>query len=174
MKKFLQKYGLPEEQINNLLEAYKKDHPDASELPEYVGKSRFDEVNGKLKTSEGKVKDLEKQIEELNKGGDAAIKAAVKKATDDLTASHKSEMDAMRKDYEMDAAILKAHGKNAKAIKALIDPEKDLTAEIERLQKDESYLFESEIPGGTGKSGSDDPGQSDAELKQMREAVGVL
>ena len=175
MKKFLQKYGLTEEQLSAVLEAYKKDHPEATELPEYIGKIRFDEVNTKLKTSESRVKDLEKQIEDLNKGGDAAVAAAVKAKEDELTAQFTKEKEALIRDHNMDSAIFKAHGKNAKAIKALIDPEKDLDEEIKRLQKDEAYLFEEDIPGGTGKHGSDKkPGEvSDEEMDAMRLAVGV-
>lgn len=175
MKKFLQKYGLTEEEINKVLEAYKKDHPDAKDLPEYIGKSRFDEVNGKLKASEGEVTTLKKQIEDLQKGGDEATKAAVKAAEDALKATHQSEIDALKKDFEMENAILKAHGKNVKAIKALIDPEKKVDEEIARLQKDEAYLFgeEDDIPGGTGKKGGSGGQSSEKELNAMRDAVGV-
>lgn len=177
MKKFLQKYGVSEEVLTALLEAYKKDgHADATDLPEYIGKSRFDEVNGKLKTSEKKVADLEKQIADLQKGGDDAVKAAVAAKETELKEAHQKEIDSIKRDYAMDTAILKAHGKNAKAIKALIDPEKKLEDEIARLQKDEAYLFEGEddIPGGTGKKGGDGGKSSDKELEAMRAAVGVM
>lgn len=177
MKKFLQKYGVSEEVLTALLEAYKKDgHADATDLPEYIGKSRFDEVNGKLKTSEKKVADLEKQIADLQKGGDDAVKAAVTAKETELKEAHQKEIDSIKRDYAMDTAILKAHGKNAKAIKALIDPEKKLEDEIARLQKDEAYLFEEEddIPGGTGKKGGDGGKSSDKELEAMRAAVGVM
>lgn len=177
MKKFLQKYGVSEEVLTALLEAYKKDgHADATDLPEYIGKSRFDEVNGKLKTSEKKVTDLEKQIADLQKGGDEAVKAAVTAKETELKDLHQKEIDSIKRDYAMDTAILKAHGKNAKAIKALIDPEKKLEDEIARLQKDEAYLFDAEddIPGGTGKKGGDGGKSSDKELEAMRAAVGIL
>lgn len=177
MKKFLQKYGVSEEVLTTLLEAYKKDgHVDATDLPEYIGKSRFDEVNGKLKTSEKKVTDLEKQIADLQKGGDEVVKAAVVAKEAELKEAHQKEIDSIKRDYAMDTAILKAHGKNAKAIKALIDPEKKLEDEIARLQKDEAYLFEAEddIPGGTGKKGGDGSKSSDKELEAMRTAVGVI
>ena len=177
MKKFLQKYGVSEEVLKALLEAYKKDgHADATDLPEYIGKSRFDEVNGKLKTSEKKVTDLEKQIADLQKGGDEAVKAAVTAKETELKDLHQKEIDSIKRDYAMDTAILKAHGKNAKAIKALIDPEKKLEDEIARLQKDEAYLFDAEddIPGGTGKKGGDGGKSSDKELEAMRAAVGIL
>lgn len=177
MKKFLQKYGVSDEVLTALLEAYKKDgHADATDLPEYIGKSRFDEVNGKLKTSEKKVTDLEKQIADLQKGGDEAVKAAVTAKETELKDLHQKEIDSIKRDYAMDTAILKAHGKNAKAIKALIDPEKKLEDEIARLQKDEAYLFDAEddIPGGTGKKGGDGGKSSDKELEAMRAAVGIL
>ena len=176
MKKFLKKYGLTDEQIDAVLEAYKKDgHADATDLPEYIGKARFDEVNTAKKAAEGKVADLTKQLEDLTKGGDEAVKAAVKAKEDELTAQFTKEKEALIRDHNMESAIFKAHGKNAKAIKALIDPEKDLDEEIKRLQKDEAYLFEEDIPGGTGKHGSDKkPGEvSDKEMEAMRHAVGV-
>lgn len=177
MKKFLQKYGVSEEVLTALLEAYKKDgHADATDLPEYIGKTRFDEVNKKLKDSEKKVTDLEKQIADLQKGGDEAVKAAVTAKETELKDLHQKEIDSIKRDYAMDTAILKAHGKNSKAIKALIDPEKKLEDEIARLQKDEAYLFETEddIPGGTGKKGGDGGKSSDKELEAMRAAVGIM
>lgn len=177
MKKFLQKYGVSEEVLTALLEAYKKDgHADATDLPEYIGKSRFDEVNRKLKTSEKKAADLEKQIADLQKGGEDAVKAAVTAKETELNEIHQKEIDSIKRDYAMDTAILKARGKNAKAIKALIDPEKKLEDEIARLQKDEAYLFEGEddIPGGTGKKGGEGGKSSDKELEAMRAAVGIL
>lgn len=177
MKKFLQKYGLTEEQIAAVLEAYKKDgHADATDLPEYIGKTRFDEVNTAKKNAEKKVTDLEKQIADLQKGGDDAVKAAVAAKETELNGLHQKEIDAIKLDYAMDTAILKAHGKNTKAIKALIDPTKKLDDEIARLQKDEAYLFDKEddIPGGTGKSGGEGGKSSDKELEAMRNAVGVI
>lgn len=177
MKKFLQKYGVSEEVLTALLEAYKKDgHADATDLPEYIGKSRFDEVNGKLKTSEKKVIDLEKQIAELQKGGDDAVKTAVAAKETELKEAYQKEINSIKRDYAMDTAILKAHGKNTKAIKVLIDPEKKLEDEIARLRKDEAYLFEGvdDIPGGTGKKGGDGGKSSDKELEAMRAAVGIL
>lgn len=177
MKKFLQKYGVSEEVLTALLEAYKKDgHADATDLPEYIGKSRFDEVNRKLKTSEKKAADLEKQIADLQKGVDDAVKAAVTAKETELNEVHQKEIDSIKRDYAMDTAILKARGKNAKAIKALIDPEKKLEDEIARLQKDEAYLFEGEddIPEGTGRNGGEGGKSSDKELEAMRNAVGVI
>ena len=159
-----------------MLEAYKKDgHADATDLPEYIGKTRFDEVNTAKKNAEKKVTDLEKQIADLQKGGDDAVKAALTAKETELNEAHQKEIAAIKLDYAMDTAILKAHGKNTKAIKALIDPTKKLEDEIARLQKDEAYLFDKEddIPGGTGKSGGEGGKSSDKELEAMRNAVGI-
>lgn len=176
MKKFLQKYGLSEEQLNAVLEAYKKEHPDAKELPEYIGKVRFDEVNTKLKDSEKKVSDLTKQLEEANKGSQSAIDAAVKAKEDELTKAFKTEKDALVKEHSTEIAIMNAHGKNIKAIKALIDSEKPIEEELKRIQESDSYLFGSEddIPGGTGKKGGSVGDTTDKELQAMRAAVGVI
>lgn len=177
MKKFLQKYGLTEEQINTVLAAYQKEHPEAKDLPEYIGKVRFDEVNTKLKDSEKKVSDLTKQLEEANKGSQAAIDAAVKAKEDELTATFNSEKETLVKEHSTEIAIMNAHGKNVKAIKALIDPTKPIEDELKRIQESDSYLFgseDSDIPGGTGKKGGGGDGTSDKELQAMRDAVGVI
>lgn len=177
MKKFLQKYGVSEEVLNTILEAYKKDgHEDATDLPEYIGKTRFNEVNGKLKASEKKAADLEKQIGDLTSSSQLSIETSVKTATDKLNAEYKAEIAALNKEHSIETAIMGARGKNIKAIRALIDPEKKIEDEIARLQKDEAYLFnkENDIPGGTGKKGGSGITSSEKELNDMRHAVGVI
>lgn len=177
MKKFLQKYGLPEEQINSVLEAYKKDHADAKDLPEYIGKVRFDEVNTKLKASESDLSKLNQQFEDATKGHQKALEEAVKKATDELVANHTQEKEALIKDHTTEISIMTSRGRNVKAIKALIDPTKPIEEELARIKKSDSYLFEAEddIPPGTGRHG--DPGGADAseaEMQKMRSAVGII
>lgn len=176
MKKFLQKYGLSEEQINSVLETYQKEHPDAKDLPEYIGKVRFDEINTKLKNSEKKVTDLTKMLEEANSNSQVAIEAAVKAKVDELTATFNVEKETLIKEHSTELAIMNAHGKNVKAIRALIDTNKPIEEELERIQKSDSYLFDAEndIPNGTGKTGNNEEGITDKELQTMRAAVGVI
>lgn len=175
MRKFLQKYGVDETTLNNILEAYKKDHPDATDLPEYIGKSRFDDVNKEKKALEKAKADLEKQVENLGASNKSAIDEAVKKATEELTTKYNSEKEALVKDHDADMAIMNAHGRNIKAIKALIDPDKKIDDEIARIRKSDAYLFGNDpLPPGTGKD-SDGGNPGDAkELEAMRNAVGVL
>ncbi|MBQ0165380.1 MAG: phage scaffolding protein [Bacteroidales bacterium] len=98
------------------------------------------------------------------------LRGQVTKLTSDLEAKDtewRNKMAAREFDYAVDGAILSAKGKNAKAIKALLDMDtlrtstdmtKDVSAAIETVKKENSYLFEEEeIPGayaggtGTGK-----------------------
>lgn len=176
MKKFLQKYGLSEEQIDSVLETYQKEHPDAKDLPEYIGKARFDEINTKFKNSEKKVTDLTKMLEEANSNSQVAIDVAVKAKVDELTATFNAEKEALIKEHSTELAIMNAHGKNVKAIRALIDANKPIEEELERIQKSDSYLFgtESDIPNGTGKSGNANENTTERELQIMRAAVGVI
>ena len=106
-----------------------------------------------LKAFEGvDVKDLQSQITKLQQ--DLA----------DKDAAHQAELANMAFDRKIEDAITDAKGKNAKAIKALLDLEAlkvsknqdaDLKAAMEALQKDSGYLFgDEETPpryaGNTG------------------------
>ena len=178
MKEFLKKY-LSEEQMSILEEAYKKDHPDAQGLPVYISKKRLDEVLDKEKTAKAEADTLRKENETLKQGNQAAIDEAVKKAKAEAEESSKKALEAQKKEYETDNYILKEKGKNIKAIRALIDPEKKLEDEIARLKKDESYLFEipgddDDLPDGTGKKGAKEADAKQKELDAMRRAVGLI
>lgn len=106
-----------------------------------------------LKAFEGvDVKDLQGQITKLQQ--DLA----------DKDAAHKTELANIAFDQALDGAITTAKGKNAKAIKALLDvdalkasknQEADIKTALEALQKDSGYLFDTDpvppnFPAGTG------------------------
>lgn len=178
MKEFLKKY-LSEEELNTLEENYKKDHPDQQGLPVYVGKKRLDEVLGKQKAAETERDEAKKEIETLKAGNQKAIDEAVKKAVGEAKVASTKEMETLKKDYATNEAIYKANGKNVVAIKALIDPTKEIKDEIERLQKSDPYLFnipgdDDDLPPGTGKHGGKGVDEKAKELEQMRRAVGVI
>lgn len=178
MKEFLKKY-MSEEALKQLEDDYKKANPDAQGLPVYVGKKRLDEVLDKEKAAKAEAENLKKENESLKQGNQAAIDEAVKKAKAEAEEASKKALEAQKKEYETDNYILKEKGKNIKAIRALIDPEKKLEDEIARLKKDESYLFEipgddDDLPGGTGKQGADKTKEQEKELNAMRKAVGIL
>lgn len=84
-------------------------------------------------------------------------------------ADHQQKMADMAFDHALDAAITGANGRNAKAIKALLDvetlkgsknQEADIKTALEGLKKDSGYLFDDgQVPppyssgAGTGNSG---------------------
>ena len=172
MKEFLKKYMTPEA-LTDLENAYVAANEGAKGLPVHISKARLDEVLGQKKTAEGKVATLEAEKGTWESGLQGKIDEAVKTATDTLKAEHAAALKTAQDDFARSEAIYKAKGKNVTAIKALIDPAKKLEDEIVRIQKSDPYLFEDDIPGGTGKDGSDNDGSEDKALAQMRAAVGI-
>jgi len=149
----------------------------AEELKGFIPKARFDEVNEAKKNAESLVKERDGQLEELKKAtGDSealqkqiadlqeANKAAAKKYADDLK--------QMQKTNAIEKGITAANGKNAKAIRALLDESKitlnedgtttGLVEQLDALAKaeDSSMLFGSSVPAvkgmtpGKGKDGA--------------------
>ena len=142
----------------------------------YVPKSRFDEVNEAKKNAEALVIERDGQLEELKKAsGDSD---ALKKQIEDLQEAnkqavkeHEAKIKQMQIDNAVDKAISNANGKNAKAIKALLNLEKaeldengavkGLAEQLDALAKaeDSSMLFGSSVPDvkgmtpGKGKDG---------------------
>ncbi len=178
MKEFLKKY-LTEEQIQNLEESYKKDHPEQQGLPVYVGKKRLDEVLSKQKAAETEKENALKEVENLKASNQKAIDEAVKVAVEKAKQESATEMDNLKKEFATSEAVYKAHGKNLKAIKALMDPSKNVDEEIARIQESDPYLFNlpgdnDDLPGGTGKHKSKTSREKDAELRAMRKAVGLI
>ena len=151
----------------------------AEELKGYIPKTRFDEVNEAKKNAEALVKERDKQLEDVKKStGD---NEELKKQIEQLQESNK----AAKAEYEenikrvqkenIDTLLLTEQGaKNVKAVIALLDAvdgklEGDdykaaRLAQIQALQKSESYLFniknsEPKASGATpANSGSVVPG----------------
>lgn len=161
MKKFFEKFLSPE-LLAQVEAAYLAKNPNLKELPEYVSKERFDEVNKAKTKAEGDLNTLTKTHDTL-KTEHETLKTAKEKADTDLAAA--------KKDSEVIAAIYKAGGKNEKAIKALIDPAKPIAEEIERVKKSDPYMFG--IGGGFGGEGGNGGGGGgdDAAAEAKRKAA---
>ena len=148
------------------------------ELKGFIPKARFDEVNTAKNTAEALVKERDGQLETLkNSTGDVeSLKQQIttlqadNKAKDD---AHAAEIKQLKIDNALESAITAAKGKNAKAIKALLNLEnaelnddgtiKGLAEQMEALQKSDEYLFEAKeskkttVKGAApGESGNDD------------------
>lgn len=172
MKEFLKKYMTPEA-LTELENAYVAANEGAKGLPVYISKARLDDVLGQKKAAEGKVATLEAEKSNWESGLQSKIDEAVKAATDALKTEHAAALKTVQDGFAQSEAIYKARGKNVTAIKALIDPTKKLDEEIVRIQKSDPYLFEDDIPGGTGKDSGGGSGGEDKALAQMRAAVGI-
>lgn len=169
------KLGLDEET------AKKCESASQEELKGYIPKARFDEVNNEKKKLELDVRERDGQLETLkNSTGDVD---AMKKQIETLQADnkkkdedHAAEIKQLKIESAIETAITGAKGKNAKAIKALLDMTKinldkegnviGHTEQLDALMKaeDSKFLFDTQtkktqikgaIPG-EGKDTGDD------------------
>lgn len=171
----LLKLGLDEET------AKKVETASTEELKGYIPKARFDEVNGEKNTLATTLKDRDTQLETLkNSTGD--VEGLKKQITDLQTANkqkddaHAAEVKTLKINAAVDAALVAAKAKNAKAVKALLDLEKaeladdgkikGLDEQIKKLSgaEDSKFLFDTDtkkptmkgaLPGETGKEEPD-------------------
>jgi len=160
---------------------------------DFVSRTDFNTLNETKKTLDQTIKDRDKQLDELKKADPEKLQAEITRLQgENKTAAenHAKEVNAIRLNSAIDSAIHDAKGKNAKAIKALIDAEKlklrdDGSVEgldLETIKKSDPYLFEvtenrqkgtggTGGTGGSGGSGSGDgePPENYADYKKWRE-----
>lgn len=139
----------------------------AEELKGFIPKARFDEVNEAKKNAEALVKERDTQLETLkaSAGDSEALKqqiADLQKANKEAADKYAEDLKQMQIDNAVEKAISGANGKNAKAIKALLDltdakldddgTVKGLKEQLEALAKaeDSSFLFGSSTPNVKG------------------------
>ena len=154
------KLGLTEEQATAAAEASQK------ELEGYVTKEQYQTLETKLTERDNDITKLKEAAGEDTKWKDKFEDLEEKYKTE--TADLRKSMADAAKNNAVDIAILAAGGKNAKAIKALLDMEKitlkeDGTLEgldLTGLKESDGYLFTQEtteikgtgVPKGTGTS----------------------
>ncbi len=127
--------GLTDEQVSSVMDIYGKS----------VEKLKTDvsTLTTQLNTAKGQLTEANTKLE----GFDPEWKAKAEKAQKDADA----QVDAMRRSHAIEAAITARKGKNAKAIRALIDEaavtvnEKGevigLSEQLDAVEKENSYLF---------------------------------
>lgn len=168
MRNFLAKY-LSADELNKLEEAYKSKNEGAQGLPIYIPKTRFDEVDSKRKAAEQTIAGFEA---EKTKAVDEAT-AALKEQFKDIPSDWKKQLDdakqaletqkveyegklkASEKSYEITSKIYESGARNIKAVRALLDENKPIDAQLKNLKESDSYLFNNSIPKGTGKNGEE-------------------
>jgi len=136
---------------------------------EYVPKADYDAVVVAKNGLEGQIVQRDNDIKALKEG--AKDNKDLQKKYDELQEKYKTDTQNLQKQYQdsrknsaIDMEIMKAKGKNTKAIKALLDMENITLKEdgtlvgldLEGLKKSDGYLFEVEkthrqgIDGGAG------------------------
>lgn len=148
----------------------------------YVDREKFDSKVRELDTANQSVSELTGKLKAFDGVDVAALKADVK----NWETKYKNDLAAVKKDAAVDAAIMQAKGKNAKAIRALLDLDKvtlheDGTLEgldLEALKKSDGYLFDTvqTVPRGNGVQAGDGnpaPGNLDSFIANARAAAGL-
>ena len=147
-------------------------------LPKEVIDSILDEHSRSIGTLKTEKESLETQLQTAKDGLKAFegvdvkdLQGQITKLQQDLTDkdnAHKTELANMAFDRALEGAITAAKGKNAKAIKALLDvdtlkasknQEADIKTALEGLQKESGYLFDTgntppHYAAGTGTGGN--------------------
>ena len=153
-KEFLEGMGLTKEQVDSILSENEKD---------------VDAVKGELQQTKTELEQTKTQLQEANTTIDGfkdydQVKAQVeeyKNKYEQSVTEYEAKIADMQFGTALEAAITAAGGRNAKAIKALLDVDKlknskdqtaDIKTAIETCQKENDYLF-----GGAGVIGKGDP-----------------
>lgn len=170
--------ALPKEVIDSIMEEYGRGiNAEKAKYADYdTVKTQLDEAQKTIKgLQEQDIEGVRKSAKEWEEKYNQAI------------ADHKQQMADMAFDQSLDSAISGAKGRNAKAIKALLDMEAlkkstnqdaDIKAALESLKKDSAYLFEdpSKAPPyapGAGAGTGVYSGKYDPQTAAIRAAAGL-
>lgn len=140
--------GLTEEQAQKVMDSIDGN---------FVTKVRFNEINEENKTLKQSVSDRDKQLESLKKssGDNAELKKQIEtlqQQNTDQRKAHEAELNQLKLDNAIDAALTAAGAKNRRAVKSLLDVAKvkfgedgkltGLEEQIKAVQKSDAYMFE--------------------------------
>lgn len=140
--------GLTEEQAQKVMDSIDGN---------FVTKVRFNEINEENKTLKQSVSDRDKQLESLKKssGDNAELKKQIEtlqQQNTDQRKAHEAELNQLKLDNAIDAALTVAGAKNRRAVKSLLDVAKvkfgedgkltGLEEQIKAVQKSDAYMFE--------------------------------
>lgn len=172
-RKTLEDLGLTKEQVDTIMAEHGKGLEKAKQtLTEQLNQSNesLKQATDTLKSFEGvDVKELQGKITALSKDLE-------QKETD-----HQAKIQDMEFQTSIDNAIGQVKGKNAKAIKSLLDvdslrasknQQEDIQKALTELKTNDSYLFESTEPF-TSPTGQSNPTPQPSPLASIRSAMGL-
>lgn len=160
----LEALGLSKEQIDGTLDMYHKEHDPVQKELDTV-KADLTAEQEKVKTHEETISGLKKDLEEFKDADVSGMKQKIEDLEKDIKAKEADyQQQIADRDFDdvLKDSINAAHGKNAKAIKALLDVEtlkasknqkEDVAAAIKALSEaeDSKMLFGEAEPNPTGK-----------------------
>lgn len=160
----LEALGLSKEQIDGTLDMYHKEHDPVQKELDAV-KADLTAEQEKVKTHEGTISGLKKDLEEFKDADVSGMKQKIEDLEKDIKAKDADyQKQIADRDFDdvLKDSIVAAHGKNAKAIKALLDVDtlkasknqkEDVAAAIKVLSEaeDSKMLFGDAEPKPTGK-----------------------
>lgn len=137
----------------------------------FVSRADFNTLNETKKALDGQIAERDRQLDELKKVDTASLQNEITRLQGEnktAKAKYDAEIAKIKLNSALDSAITAAGGKNAKAIKALLDVEKlklknDGTVEgldLESVKKSDSYLFsvtETHQQGGDPQGSNSEP-----------------
>jgi len=159
----------------------------------HVPKHVFNEKIESEKQAKAKIAEYENQIKELQKSGNLTVEQKAK--IDELTAKlkeqeakYQQELIATKRGYALEQALMKAKARDVKSVLPHIDQSKlawgedhslagGLKEQLEALQKEKAFLFETESTPAKPSFGGQPGGQSltgEAALQaQFAEKLGI-
>ena len=176
-RQFLEDMGLTKEQVDSIMDENGKDIEAA--------KGELDQVKTELEQTKNQLQEANTTIDGFKDY--EQVKSQVleyKTKYEQSTAEYEAKIADMQFGTALDAAITTAGGRNAKAIKALLDVEalkksKDQTADIkaaiEACQKENTYLFGANEPinNPVRRTGGEPTTGVDPNTSALRAAMGL-
>lgn len=155
----LQKFGLNDDQINQVMAEHGKDLEKSK-----ANESELEQLKQQNAELTSQISDRDKQLKDLSgKAGDNEELQSQIKALQDQNKQSKADYDAniaqLKRDGAIELALREANARNPKAVKALLDGDTikvddegvhGLKEQLEQLQESDAYLFANESDKKTG------------------------
>lgn len=176
LKELFGSEALTWEQFNEKLETNKVKLANLSDGG-YVDINKLNAKQKELDTANATIANLQNTVKKY----DGVDVDGLKKAAKDWEDKYNADLLALQKDNAVDMAIVNAKGKNAKAIKALLDLEKVTLKDgklegldLDAVKKSDPYLFTVEETRTEGNGNGNGGGSRTDELSAARSEIAAI
>lgn len=152
----------------------------------YVTKDRFNQVNQSVSQYKEQIIDRDKQLEDLKVASKGSEELQTKLVDMEKTnEDYKTKLADSERNFAIDKTIIQSKARNSKALKALLDTEKikyadgkldGVDEQIKSLRESDSYLFEDDIPKGTGRTDgkTNEPKETFTKAEALKIRQGII